>query len=805
MTHMAGVPVDLETVYAREVAYLRKRRKRLGIADTLPNEDDRIAPAPAHGTVGLALSGGGIRSATFSLGVVQALARVDALADVDYLSTVSGGGYLGACITSLLSADPNAGVGPSGTSRPGGEFPLGFSGGDRERPEVEHLRDYSNYIAPHHGPFKLETWRMAAYYVGALVFNLICPLAVAVCAWWMVAPVLAREPSWVWGLAVVAGAVTLGFLGMLFFVASGERWRNLTLSRAARTVAVTALLAVVGGAPFAYEGLVALTFKIHTVPMDRLEQALTDAGLCGDSEAHGCQRLSGSVRQLVDALRWSGAWIGRGPTTARRIARALGAAVRPDATGGDPRKAVFTGVRREEIFRALDRAGIRFGDGSGVGTWFNVLLAALAVLIPPAILGYAKGSLRIGLYTLLGVVSAILAFHLSAWLYTTVQPNLLAAGQWGSIGAVALIVALFFGFAVNVNRVSLLNFYRDRLADCYIIRAERTGDPPIVVNEQLTLHEILPSANGPYHLINATLNLSGSSDLALRGRKAAHFLLSKFYCGSSREGMGYARTDAYWVRTVDQPDLAKAMAISAAAVSPQQGSLTKPGLAFVLSLLNLRLGQWVPNPNPAHRPPARQLIFWNGYFLKELFSLANEDDWYVFLSDGGHFENTAVYALLQRRCATIIAADCGADESRAFEDLAGLIRKARIDFGIDIDLDLTDVHGDPKTHCARRGFAVGTIKYPATATSPAADGCLVYIKPTMSTVPGEDSEDLLQYARSHPAFPQEPTADQFFDEAQFESYRELGYQLTKRAFHRYAGRGNDLCAVVKANSGMIEE
>src|SRR5581483_9540658 len=54
-------------------------------------------------TVGLALSGGGVRSATFCLGVLQALAKRDRLRGIDFLSTVSGGGYIGAFLGRLYT------------------------------------------------------------------------------------------------------------------------------------------------------------------------------------------------------------------------------------------------------------------------------------------------------------------------------------------------------------------------------------------------------------------------------------------------------------------------------------------------------------------------------------------------------------------------------------------------------------------------------------------------------------------------------------------------------------------------------
>lgn len=668
---------DFNEVYLAEVKYIKERRARLGLlSETLSPEKDGEAPKLDHGTVGLALSGGGIRSATFSLGVLQALVRLDLLKYVDYLSTVSGGGYLGSCITSLLTADQSAGVRPAQcTTHP---FPLGFEGADRERPEVQHLRNYSNYIAPRHGPFKIETWRLVAWYSGALVFNLICPLAVIV---FILIPgtfVVVRlwEHTWlgwpVFAWIVIGFAISfLAELGLLFFTAKGQAERDAISKKAAYAAALFVIPGFLFLAPSTYDWLVKLTWKTTTF--------------------------------------------------------------------------------------------------SNLKGWLNPLLALLSIVIPPAFLGYVRGSLRTFGFVLLGLVSAIVFVHFLGWLY---EQNLLSLRMWLIFSGIAIVS----GFVININRVSLLNFYRDRLADCYVIKRVNNGSaPPIVTNENLKLAELLPEYNGPYHLLNGTLNLSGSKDLALRGRMAATFLFSKFYCGSPKPEVGYSPTHEY---VGGELDLATAMAVSGAAVSAQQGSLTRPGLAALMALLNLRLGQWLPRPaeKKMHR-----FVWWNSLFAKELFSQVDENDWFVFVSDGGHFENLGVYSLLQRRCRTIIAVDAGADPERKFEDLAGLIRKARIDFGIQIEIDLSKLHGDPLTKRAERGFAVGKIVYPENSQHPGGEGCFVYIKPTL-TMTGSESEDLLEYGRNHSTFPQETTADQFFDEAQFESYRELGYTITKSAF-----------------------
>lgn len=94
--------------------------------------------------VALAVSGGGIRSATFGLGVLVALARRNLLYQFDYLSTVSGGGYLGAFLTTFLNAEVADGQGSQvGLRRD--QLPFRRDGG--EAAALRHVRHHSKYLA----------------------------------------------------------------------------------------------------------------------------------------------------------------------------------------------------------------------------------------------------------------------------------------------------------------------------------------------------------------------------------------------------------------------------------------------------------------------------------------------------------------------------------------------------------------------------------------------------------------------------------------------------------------------------------
>ncbi|MEZ6124609.1 MAG: hypothetical protein R3C49_15730 [Planctomycetaceae bacterium] len=174
------------------------------------------------------------------------------------------------------------------------------------------------------------------------------------------------------------------------------------------------------------------------------------------------------------------------------------------------------------------------------------------------------------------------------------------------------------------------------------------------------------------------------------------------------------------------------------------------------------------------------------WLLKELFGFTDDKQPFVNLSDGGHFENLAVYELVRRKCRLIIVSDASADPDTAFEDLGNAIRKCRADFGIDIEIDLSHLRRIAGTRFSRFHCAVGTIRYD-NVQKDAPVGTLLYLKPTLT---GDEPGDVAHYSLHSPTFPQEPTLDQFFSESQFESYRELGVHTAKSALGEIALRLN---------------
>ena len=143
------------------------------------------------------------------------------------------------------------------------------------------------------------------------------------------------------------------------------------------------------------------------------------------------------------------------------------------------------------------------------------------------------------------------------------------------------------------------------------------------------------------------------------------------------------------------------------------------------------------------------------------------------MSDGGHIENLATIELLRRRVKYIITGDGEADPNLRFGSLATLIRYARIDLGIHIDIDVDRIRLGADRR-SRGHWAVGRIRYPGDSEP----GYLLYLK---SSFTGDEDEVVQEYRARKSAFPHESTADQFFDEGQFEAYRALGQHIGESA------------------------
>jgi hypothetical protein len=261
------------------------------------------------------------------------------------------------------------------------------------------------------------------------------------------------------------------------------------------------------------------------------------------------------------------------------------------------------------------------------------------------------------------------------------------------------------------------------------------------------------------------VNLYAGAELAWQERRAALFTFAGDYCGA--DFLGYRPTNEFG--GPKGISLGTAMAISGAAANPNMGFYSTPDRAFVMTLLNVRLGWWLGNPKfpkPWRRegpfPALKPLV-------AEMLLLTRETSSFINISDGGHFDDTGVYEAVRRRCCTIFLVDV----NTTHENVARMIRKVRIDFGVAINLEHDLVE---------RGIPgqVYLIEYPACKKDPVArSGVLVRVYPALEPekFKGGLPADVLNFAKGDPAFPADQLANQWYGEAQFESYRKLGRQI----------------------------
>ena len=361
------------------------------------------------------------------------------------------------------------------------------------------------------------------------------------------------------------------------------------------------------------------------------------------------------------------------------------------------------------------------------------------------------------------------------------------------------VVAWGLSCRVDINQFSMHLMYRNRLLRCYLGASNRnrrnafpvqpfTGLDP---DDDLKLNDFYPDQTvspggrlkqqyrGPFHIINTALNLVGGDELAWQQRKAASFVFTPRNCGYDfpEEPPGFIPTPAY-ANQRGPITLGTALAISGAAASPNMGYHSSPAATFLMTVFNVRLGWWLGNtrhPTSYGRSGPRVVLL---HLLCELFGLTKPGAPYIYLSDGGHFENLGVYELVRRRCRYIVACDAEEDGKFEFGGLGNAIEKCRADLGIDIEIDVEkirrrDERGHSGWHCA-----VGRIRYDKVDAD-APRGTLLYLK---SSLTGDEPTDVLRYAAQHPDFPHQSTEDQWFDESQFESYRMLGFHATTEVF-----------------------
>lgn len=682
----------------------------------------KAANEPLRNATGIAFSGGGIRSATFCLGITQVLAQRGLLTKFDYLSTVSGGGYFGSFLSAYLGTGEREKPAGSAEEEAKARIEETFEAGadQREPRAIRHLRNRSRYLLD--GDF----WNMVAeigMVVAGVLFNLLIVLPF---------PIIA---------ALLTKALShAGYFGQHVGVGKDDRW--LPAPDALASVLLMGAL-----------GLLAIVVLVFPIVKARALKTLRETRQSKAVERWKICHKWAFIAALGLLLLWLtpiGFRLYHAVRTFEPFGWLKGHSI---ALSGEAVAGIATVITT--IFAAWQA---KKGKGGGSGK-----LAKLAILAGPVL--YAVVYLGVG-YRLMVATAG------DHW-------------PWETVAIVTAALLAWAWLVVDVNTYSPHGYYRDRLAECYI-QSRAKADPASdgnrvtvpVVTPRLRLAELnTASTAAPYHLVNATVNLPSSKVLELRGRAADFFVFSKHWSGGPV--CGYFPTKD--LEEADPHlDLGTALAISGAAASSNMGWMTNNRLRLVMTLANIRLGYWMRNPAFGKEKAKKFKAPGPGYLFREMFARGmDEKQKFLNLSDGAHIENLGAYELLRRRCKFIVCVDGGMETDMHCTDLLRLERLASIDLGIRMHYDLTDVTLLPNGRTRAYGVIVKIDYHPpeseaareARRPETAEWGWMLYLKlATTGTEPGF----VMDYQRQNPAFPHQSTGDQIYEEGQFEAYRALG-------------------------------
>lgn len=722
----------------KERRAIHERRQEAGVDESLP-------------LCGLALSGGGIRSATFCLGLIRALAKNHVLTRFDYLSTVSGGGYTGGMLGRLYGREHNA-----------KEVERRLAASDTTL--LWWLRNNGRYLSPA-GARDLQL--AGAQILRSFMLNALLVMWIALL---FAAPaLLVTWPDERWQTAVeqlfilIAGAATLTALhywltlsrpvylaGTLLVLAAALAlllWLHLTHAIIVTDTVAPALLWV-------YSLVMTLCFAPRFSALSALRLSMT-TWLKNALVAFTLLALLWAVGHLA---RWLHA------TLLRDV---LPVMMTLFSVGG-------VGKLVQVCLSLSPRVRIKARQAAHAGkalSWLNLAgllaIAAVCVLCADLLLALSERWLSFSTLLALWVIAIALLCALRA------MPQLLNLSSLHNL------------YRARIERawLSVGNFKGDQRRFPRNPLEKRNGQDTLLVKkitealhgDDIELKDYQPHRHGgPLHLITCCINQTIDDRTGGYNADRKGIALTVSSLGAER-GSRLPVPDS-----LKSGSLSRWLAISGAAVSSGLGSRTAPGVAFLIFLFGARLGYWQERLFPPQLPPAKRHPVWErfsaltapvGFLWGEMqarFPGLNNRYWY--LSDGGHFENTGVYALLKRRLPLIVLADCGADPDYGCGDLENLVRKAQIDLDTLIEFNnnpparfatlerLTEENGSP--------LLLARLRYPQ-----GEEGTLIVVKPRR---PMAATLDTLNYGKRNAAFPQQGTLDQFFDEAQWEAYHQCG-------------------------------
>jgi hypothetical protein len=790
-----GLREKVPAIRCRAAADAPPQRRRRQIFNA-----SRPEPAPSHqgtvedpegGKLGICCSGGGIRSAAFSLGALQALGREGELRRAAYLAAVSGGSYIAAAASMVNK------TGPRDSDEDLIEDQPPFAAGS---PEEQYLRNRASYLAPTGSDMLYVGIRIvlglllnltllslpligAALLLTGVVYAPHVPdLAGAACRESKCAANL-PPAFWIAPLGLLGAGLLFG-LATLLFRWRKEGWERFFTAWSTRlTLAAAAVAVVLVGMPYL---------------VDWLDHLAKSGGSVKPSAIDTISSISAGFLAMLAGVF-------------AQIARLVTSKDAAETTG--------------KARKALGKAG----SGIAIG------------------LAYAAGAL-IGPLLLLGIAGLAVAVGMSE--AEGGHPDWALA----AIGAGVLLLSAAIYAVVDLTTWSLHPFYKRRLASAFALKrvkeesldeeerrrvealvpAEAAGNEGLAIERdfdelvplsQTALEEKAAEQGWPTLLVCAAANVSDPGATP-PGRRVTSFTFSANTAGgplvgavkmtqlerafehkkeweatedlrrSAEPGVrarleGFREAGARKHRRRDLT-LPAAVAMSGAAISPSMGKMTPRALTFLMALANLRLGVWVPNPRwvaevkedtALPRKFARARAY---YLFKELLGRNRIDARYLYVSDGGHYENLGLVELLRRGCTEVYCLDASGvgGDGAEFKTLGDAIALARSELNVEIEFsgaegenpeELTPPE-EPKPPeddpLAKRDVVTAAIKYPPGPDGePGPVGKLVYVRNTMT---GKAPWDVRAHHESDPRFPNNPTVDQLYTDQKFEAYRALG-------------------------------
>ncbi|GGK20381.1 hypothetical protein GCM10010124_11240 [Pilimelia terevasa] len=717
-----------------------------------------VAPGRHFGGTAIALSGGGIRSAAFSLGAIDALRSKGFWAEARYLFCVSGGGYAAGGIQLATTGAAEAGASAATASD-------AFAPGS---PEFDHFRRNSKYLAD-----GFLGWLKA---LGVILRGLLAAQFALFLLTTVAAYLIALGYR---GVRVAHHSVPAGELGTVLHATAAWRW----------SIVLAGLWLYFSLATFLLENWPG---RLHRV------RAWLRVGYLGAGGAFVAYTVLVIALPRLAELLWKlPAGVQKGPI---------------DELLPDP-LLVSSGTAATGYVATLAAILTAVGKPTARAIQKRDRLAQVAKRLPVTVLRWVM--------VLVGVV-ALVGWHLVWFLYLIAvvgstgcrshvhprtEPCEFTMPPWPDwrlvAGVTGLLVLIWW---IDQTRWGLHLFYKRRLARAFAVRRSDGVAREIDFGVCTRLDTFgKPTAGGPQPIWIGAAHISGP-EYAPPGRRTVSYSMSHDFVGSPQ--LGWLETAPLCERAKGRPlqwDLTveSAMAVSGAAFASAMGAVRSP-FTLLFALTNARLGAWLPNPRycshpqpcPLCRLPRSRTM---KLLLAEILGLYPTDRRLLFVTDGGHNENLGLVEALRHAPAKLFCIDASGGATLSRAALGPAIALARQELGVDITFDAGSANrvDDPtsleqpsphkedgqageeysadRTNPSRimtSAVLRATITYPDDRPPQAPATGVLYFGRALLT---EDSPwSVLAYASGNPAFPNDSTADQWFDADQFDAYHILG-------------------------------